>query len=171
MRRRSRSPRHPRRLCRWSGTTTGQRLFHALNEICGRRDGQSRPDGACPQMRGSLMVGAGGDRRAGGSMDLGTDTAKIARWYDLKTWREWERTHTNCMEFAVTLRAVREHAPRPPGAVLDIGGGPGRYAIALAEQGYDVTLFDLSTGCLAFAQQQAAERGVGLARRVHGTAT
>ena len=132
--------------------------------------------GLSPETQAQLMVGvatAGGatddQRRAEGH--VGTDTAKIAHWYDLKTLWEWERTQTSCMEFAVTLRAVTEHAPRPPAAVLDLGGGPGRYALALAEQGYDVTLFDLSARCLAFAQQQAAARGVRLTRCVQGSAT
>ena len=47
-------------------------------------------------------------------------------------------------EFAVTLRALDEHLPPPPAHILDCGGGPGRYAIALAQRGYTVTLFDLS---------------------------
>jgi len=51
-------------------------------------------------------------------------------------------------EFAVTMRALADHLPPPPARVLDCGGGPGRYAIELARQGYEVTLFDLSAGCL-----------------------
>jgi ubiquinone/menaquinone biosynthesis C-methylase UbiE len=100
-----------------------------------------------------------------------TDTAKIAHWYDIKTQWEWERTHNMCMEFALTMRAVEEHAPPPPAAVLDLGSGPGRYAIALAERGYDLTLFDLSAQCLAFARQQATERGVRLGDCLQGSAT
>ena len=99
-----------------------------------------------------------------------TDTAKIERWYDAKAEWEWNRTHQCRVEFAVTLRVVREHFPAPPAAVLDVGGGPGRYAIALAEPGYRVTLLDLSAGCLDLARQQAAERRVPLAACVHGNA-
>lgn len=98
-----------------------------------------------------------------------TDTAKIARWYDAKAAWEWARPGR--VEFAVTLRVLREHLPPPPAAVLDVGGGPGRYAVELAAQGHAVTLFDLSAGCLALAGERAAERGVALAGAVRGTAT
>jgi S-adenosylmethionine-dependent methyltransferase len=46
--------------------------------------------------------------------------------------------------------------------VIDIGGGPGRYALALAEQGYGVTLVDLAEGNLAFAREKARETGLRL---------
>ena len=38
--------------------------------------------------------------------------------------------------------ALEEHLPTAPAAVLDVGGGPGRYAIELAGRGYDVTFED-----------------------------
>jgi ubiquinone/menaquinone biosynthesis C-methylase UbiE len=69
------------------------------------------------------------------------------------------------------MRALAEHLPSPPARVLDCGGGPGRYAIELTRRGYDVTLFDLSTGCLRLAQEKAAEAGVTLAGYKQGTAT
>ncbi len=37
---------------------------------------------------------------------------------------------------------IRRFLPAPPGVVLDVGGGPGRYSCWLAEQGYDVHLID-----------------------------
>ena len=37
---------------------------------------------------------------------------------------------------------IRRFLPSPPGVVLDVGGGPGRYSCWLAEQGYDVHLID-----------------------------
>jgi S-adenosylmethionine-dependent methyltransferase len=54
--------------------------------------------------------------------------------------------------------------------VLDIGGGPGRYSIALAKMGYAVTLLDLSSGSLDFARGKAAEAGIELADYLHGDA-
>jgi len=45
---------------------------------------------------------------------------------------------------------------------LDIGRGPGRYAIALTKRGYRVTLFDLSKTCLDLAERKADEAGVRL---------
>jgi 2-polyprenyl-3-methyl-5-hydroxy-6-metoxy-1,4-benzoquinol methylase len=60
--------------------------------------------------------------------------------------------------------------PKPPASILDIGGGPGRYSVALAQQGYTVTLFDLSQSNLAFARMKAQEAGVTLAGYVRGSA-
>jgi len=95
----------------------------------------------------------------------------IARYYDQQAEREWERMDRNPTEFAVTMRALTEHLPSPPARLLDCGGGPGRYAIELACRGYEVTVFDLSAGCLRLAQEKAARAGVALAGYEQGTAT
>ncbi len=73
-------------------------------------------------------------------------------------------------EFAVTLRALEDHLPPPPAAILDCGGGPGRYAIDLTRRGYHVTLFDLSPELLTLARERATEAGVTLAGFEEGTA-
>ena len=86
----------------------------------------------------------------------------VEQFYDENVQREWERLDRHRTEFAVTLRALREYLPRPPARVIDIGGGPGRYAIALTQGGYSVTLADLSQGCLNFAKSKAREAGVDL---------
>jgi S-adenosylmethionine-dependent methyltransferase len=57
---------------------------------------------------------------------------------------------------------LAEFLPPAPAKVIDIGGGPGRYALSLAGQGYGVTLVDLSEGNLAFAREKAAETGIRL---------
>jgi len=95
----------------------------------------------------------------------------IARYYDAQSEREWEREKRNPTEFAITRRALAEHLPPPPACVLDCGGGPGRYAIELARQGYEVTLFDLSPKSLQLAQEKAAEANTTLAAYEQGTAT
>jgi S-adenosylmethionine-dependent methyltransferase len=94
----------------------------------------------------------------------------VARIYDSDPEREWARMDRHRTEFSVTLRALREHLPPPPARVLDCGGGPGRYAVELARLGYAVTLFDLSAGNLALAQEKAAASGVTLAACEQGTA-
>ena len=96
--------------------------------------------------------------------------AAVANLYDSMSEREWARLDRHRTEFYVTLRALREHLPPPPARVLDCGGGPGRYAVELARWGYDVTLFDLSSGNLALARKKAAEAGVTLAGFEQGTA-
>ncbi|MBI1765329.1 MAG: class I SAM-dependent methyltransferase [Acidobacteria bacterium] len=55
------------------------------------------------------------------------------------------------------------HAARiPAGRVLCLAEGPGRNAVWLAQQGYEVTAVDLSAVGLAKARQLAAERGVSI---------
>src|SRR5256712_9415379 len=73
-------------------------------------------------------------------------------------------------EFAVTLRALKDYLPHLPAEVLDVGGGPGRYSIAVAKLGHRVTLLDLSEGCLQLAQKKAQETGVSLAGYLRGNA-
>lgn len=59
---------------------------------------------------------------------------------------------------SVLSEAITAHFPgREPGSirVLDIGTGPGFFAILLAEQGFDVTAVDYSPAMLAEAKQNA----------------
>jgi S-adenosylmethionine-dependent methyltransferase len=93
----------------------------------------------------------------------------VRGYYDKRADGEWQRRDRHRMEFAVTMRLLSTFLPTG-GRVLDCGGGPGRYALWLAGQGYDVTLFDLSAACLERARAEA--RGAGLALTFEqGTAT
>ena len=70
-------------------------------------------------------------------------TTKIIReHYDANVLSEWNRI-ANRPEFLLTCRMLDRYI-KPGDSVLDIGGGPGRYSLYLAEKGCDVTLFDLS---------------------------
>jgi S-adenosylmethionine-dependent methyltransferase len=86
----------------------------------------------------------------------------VQDYYDEQAEAEWQRLERHRMEYAISMRVLGKHLPPPPGHVLDIGGGPGRYAIALAQQGYTVTLCDLSPTSLRLAEQKAQEAGVRL---------
>ncbi len=97
--------------------------------------------------------------------------SEVESFYDNNVEREWLRLERHRTEFAVTMRVLDEYLSDPPAEILDIGGGPGRYAIALTQQGYSVTLLDLSSKTLEFAQQKAAEAGVQVAGFVHADAT
>jgi S-adenosylmethionine-dependent methyltransferase len=97
-------------------------------------------------------------------------SAEVERYYDESAQREWERLERHPMELALTMRALADYLPTPPAAILDVGGGPGRYAIELARQGYAVTLVDLSRGCLDLAREKADTAGVALVDYVHGNA-
>lgn len=95
----------------------------------------------------------------------------VEHYYDKSPQYEWDRLNRNKTEFAVTMRAFNEYFPPPPATVLDIGGGPGRYAIALAQKGYSVTLVDISKNSLHFAQEKAKDGNVSLTDYIHASAT
>jgi ubiquinone/menaquinone biosynthesis C-methylase UbiE len=92
----------------------------------------------------------------------------VEDFYDRYAQDEWERLKVARMEFGVMLHALAEYLPHPPSSVLDVGGGPGRYAIALAQQGYEVTLVDLSRQNLELARRKAQTYEVALAGYIHG---
>jgi S-adenosylmethionine-dependent methyltransferase len=94
----------------------------------------------------------------------------VENHYDKNAEGEWERLLRHRTEFGVTLKALTQHLPAPPATVLDIGGGPGRYAIALSQRGYTVTLLDLAQSNLALAREKAAEAGLTFAEVVQGNA-
>jgi 2-polyprenyl-3-methyl-5-hydroxy-6-metoxy-1,4-benzoquinol methylase len=95
----------------------------------------------------------------------------VEGYYDANTQYEWDRLGVrHKTEFAVTMRTFVDYLPKPPVTVLDIGGGPGRYAIALAQQGYEVSLLDLSENNLSWARAKAKEAGVTLAACAQGNA-
>ena len=95
----------------------------------------------------------------------------VAKFYDLGAERELSRLVKDpyhMLEFRVTLHYLAKHLP-PAGHILDIGGGPGRYCIALARKGYTVTLADVSTELLRIAEKEfrkarAMSRVAGIAK-------
>ena len=91
----------------------------------------------------------------------------VEQLYDNDPQREWARAVRHRTEFAITQRVLADFLPPAPATIADLGGGPGRYAIPLTQQGYAVTLVDLSQGNLALAQTKAAEAGVELTAVIH----
>jgi len=83
-------------------------------------------------------------------------TEVIRDFYDSFVQGEWERI-AGRPEFLLTCRMLDRYI-KPGDKVLDIGGGPGRYSLYLAEKGCDVTLLDLSTENTKFAAERAAEQ-------------
>ena len=93
--------------------------------------------------------------------------------YDQYADREWSRLESGAqhrLEYLVTMHALRQHLPPAGSAVhiLDAGGGPGRYTIALAEMGYRVTLLDLSPRLLDIARGRIAKLPPSLHARIEG---
>lgn len=63
--------------------------------------------------------------------------------------------------------AVRELGLTPGARVLDLGCGPGRHTLELAERGFEVTGVDFVDGFLEQGRQEAAQRDIRAARFVH----
>lgn len=59
-----------------------------------------------------------------------------------------------------SLESYLQRALIAPGRALDIGCGPGRNAVRLAEAGFEVDAVDLSPAAIAWAEERAQEVGV-----------
>lgn len=90
------------------------------------------------------------------------------RWYYAEEHDEWDRLETDvgAYEWATTTRRLAEFLPPPPAWVLDLGGGPGRYAIWLAQSGYQVSLADICPNLVEEARGRGAQAGVSFEARV-----
>lgn len=90
------------------------------------------------------------------------DVTEVVRaYYDADVELEWVRLQNHPVERILNQRFLTRYI-QPGEHVLDMGGGPGRYALWLAEMGCDVTLADLSPANVAFAKAKAAEMGLPL---------
>ncbi|MBU5437362.1 class I SAM-dependent methyltransferase [Tissierella sp. MSJ-40] len=94
---------------------------------------------------------------------------EIQRWYDEK-YDEWERLERHKIEFDITTRYLDEYLSGENLEIFDIGGGPGRYSIYLAEKGHKVSLLDLSKRNIEVAKEKSEERGISLEAYIHGNA-
>jgi len=80
----------------------------------------------------------------------------VKEWFTKTALYEWRRLQIDPYhqtEFIVTLHFLKKYLPKE-GLVLDAGGGPGRYTIELAKQGYDVVLLDIVPEMLKIAKRQ-----------------
>jgi SAM-dependent methyltransferase len=94
----------------------------------------------------------------------------IRKYYDDAPDREWERFDHHPLEFEVTKRLLSRHLGKRPLEILDVGGGPGRYSLWLAQEGHRVSLVDLSPGNVAFARAKAQELGITIEECAVGNA-
>ena len=85
----------------------------------------------------------------------------VKKFYDETVDYEWERLERHKVEFELTKRYLNRYI-KPGDKVLDLGGGPGRYSLYLAELGCAVTLADLSEKNVEFALNKAKEQGLAL---------
>ena len=97
---------------------------------------------------------------------------RIQKYYGIfEEWERFERPDDGALEFAVNQAWIARYLPPPSARILDVGGGPGRYSIWLAQQGYRVTLADLSADLLEIARTKAREAGANLEAIVEANAT
>ena len=86
----------------------------------------------------------------------------VKEYYTKNVRREWVRLTRGAyrrLEFETTLYFLHKYLPRR-GHILDAGGGPGRYAVELAKDGYTVTLLDITPANLEFASRMIKRRGL-----------
>lgn len=76
-----------------------------------------------------------------------------------REWARLENPDDGAVEFAITCHTLATYLPSEA-RVLDIGGGPGRYAIWLAQRGHHVVLADLCPELLSIARTKIEEAGV-----------
>jgi len=98
------------------------------------------------------------------------DIAKIKEFYDADPQKEWDRHDQYPFEFPITCRHIERYLSKGSCSILDVGGGPGRYAFHLSKLGHKVTLLDLSPGNISFAKTKAAELEVSLSDYIVGNA-
>lgn len=80
---------------------------------------------------------------------------------------EWNRLERHRIEFEITKKVLNEYIG-DNSEVLDVGGGPGRYSIYLAQKGHKVTLVDLSGKQVEQAEENAAKACVTIQRFIKG---
>lgn len=88
-----------------------------------------------------------------------TDSERVRRYYAQVP--EWERLESPSgqLEFGRACSLLSEYLPHRS-RVLDLGGGPGRYAMELANFGHRIVLADLSKRLLTNARSTFAEAGI-----------
>ncbi len=73
--------------------------------------------------------------------------------YAPKEWRRLIRNAYHRQEFDTTLHFINRYVPAGSN-ILDAGGGPGRYTVALAQAGHTLTLLDFTPANLALARKK-----------------
>src|SRR5262249_800288 len=72
--------------------------------------------------------------------DTSRDAEDVAAYYARGVERDRLAAGQGALELARTQALLERYLPPPPAVVADVGGGPGRYAVWLAERGYRVHL-------------------------------
>lgn len=102
--------------------------------------------------------------------DAPRDADEIAAYYAQGFERDRLAAGAGALELARTQALLGRYLPSAPAVVLDVGGGPGRYAVWLAERGYRVHLVDPVPLHVEQARAAGARAGSPLASAETGDA-
>ena len=94
------------------------------------------------------------------------DSHDVLEHYPLAEERERLDTPIGQVELERTREIILGHLPSPPAVVADIGGGPGRYALWLAETGYRVVHRDLVPQHVEQLAAEAGQKGLDMSTAV-----
>lgn len=94
---------------------------------------------------------------------------EIEKYYNEIAEYEWQRLERHKVEFDLTKRYLHEYICQPS-SILDVGGGPGRYSIFLANEGHTVTMFELAANNIQIAKTRAENAGVKIKEFIQGNA-
>jgi ubiquinone/menaquinone biosynthesis C-methylase UbiE len=93
-----------------------------------------------------------------------SDVSAVRAFYGGIVDVQWSRFDRFArIEEYVLRRCMRDLLPPPEATVVDIGGGNGRHALYLAEQGYQVLLGDVTPELVDDARRRATASGLRLA--------
>jgi SAM-dependent methyltransferase len=92
---------------------------------------------------------------------------RVAQIYDQFATYQWSRLDVRRGEFHVHLHHLDAFLP-PASRVLDLGAGPGRYALELARRGHRVLLADLSPEQVRIARERIAAEEETVRSRIEG---
>lgn len=94
--------------------------------------------------------------------------SNVEEFYNCR-YDEWGRLERHRIEYEITKKVLKEYI-KDNSDVLDVGGGPGKYSIFLAQNGHRVTLVDLSEKLVEQAEKHAAQAGVVIQEFINGNA-
>lgn len=89
---------------------------------------------------------------------------EIAAYYARAPEATRTESGSSQLEFARTLELIQRFAPPPPAVLLDVGGGPGAYALPLSALGYRVHLIDPVASQVAEARRKSDASAYPLVR-------
>jgi len=85
----------------------------------------------------------------------------VESFYDNNVENEWTRLDRHPLEYEITKKYLDKYINEKSN-ILDVGGGPGKYAFYLKKRGHCVSLLDLSAENINFAKIKAKEYNLEL---------